>query len=184
MKVVFFGDSGVGKTTIINSFQSSPKAVEPTISASSINLSVKTDDQDVDLNIWDTAGQDAFQAVAPQYAHGAKAVVFVFALNDKSTFDNLESWYEILTNSISPTSTKMFIVGNKSDLQHVVTNDEITQYCEEKGIPYSEVSAKTNFGTNELLNSIANSLKDASFEMPEKVDFNQTNTKTDGGCSC
>lgn len=57
-KVVVIGDSGVGKTSLIQVFEHAKfsAAFKPTIGADFSNKEVIVDDRMVTLQIWDTAG--------------------------------------------------------------------------------------------------------------------------------
>ena len=76
IKVAFLGESGVGKTTIIQSFDNIDVPTQaPTLGASFSMHYVKVDDDVIRLKIWDTAGQEKFKSLAPLYYRDSKIIV-------------------------------------------------------------------------------------------------------------
>ena len=114
-KVVFVGDSGVGKTSIINSFLGRDVSnVRSTIGVDfyTINMSGKQ------LVIWDFAGQEWFRDIVVQFLTGAFVVVMVFDLSRPETLINLEKqWMNYVLEFNRP--AKVIIVGNKSDIKTI-----------------------------------------------------------------
>ena len=77
IKVVFLGESGVGKTSIILSFTNdtfSENEVQ-TIGASYTFKKIIRENDEVKLKIWDTAGQERFRSLAPMYYRDADVAV-------------------------------------------------------------------------------------------------------------
>jgi Ras-related protein Rab-7A len=63
LKVVFIGDSGVGKTSILEVYKNGKfhKSSKPTIGAEFLKKKVTFEDgSEVTLQLWDTAGQERF----------------------------------------------------------------------------------------------------------------------------
>ena len=77
-KVVFLGDPTAGKPLIIAN--SVPEGHVP------FKRSIKVDDVNVHLNIWDFGGPERFRAMAPMYFQNAVVAVFVFSLTDEDSF--------------------------------------------------------------------------------------------------
>lgn len=100
-KVVIIGDSGVGKTNILlrlcnNTFRHNYVA---TIGVDFQTKELLVDDTLIRLQIWDTAGQERYRTIQSVYYKGAVAIVLVYAINDRASFNNicklwvdLESW--------------------------------------------------------------------------------------------
>ena len=119
-KLVFVGDSGVGKTCIISRFTKNSFDVNPgsTIGASyaSKTIEIPGTDESLDLDIWDTAGQERYKALTKIFFQGAKMAILVYDITRKVSFDNLKnSWYPLLKEHGEP-DIVIGIAGNKSDL--------------------------------------------------------------------
>lgn len=161
MKVVLVGDSAVGKTSIINAINNKKLEItKPTINFAKSDLTVKASSgEEVTLCIWDTAGQEIYQSLAPMHVHNSKAQILVFDVNYELSFTNLQRWLEILEESNSLNC--IFIVGNKIDLpsdERQVSTDVAFDYATKINAKYVEVSAKTGDGIEELFEQIADQL--------------------------
>ena len=109
-KVVFIGESGVGKTSILiryskNEFKSNQL---PTISANFISKTVILDDENtgIKFEIWDTAGQEKYRSLAKVFYKNAGVCVFVYDITRKSSFKALKSFWinEVKNNTIKDCS--------------------------------------------------------------------------------
>ena len=48
------------------------------------------------MQIWDSAGQEKFKSLIPNYIRGASLVILVYDISNKKSFDNLNSWIEFI----------------------------------------------------------------------------------------
>eukprot|EP01126_Amoeba_proteus_P043958 TRINITY_DN4859_c0_g1_i10.p1 TRINITY_DN4859_c0_g1~~TRINITY_DN4859_c0_g1_i10.p1 ORF type:complete len:153 (-),score=17.78 TRINITY_DN4859_c0_g1_i10:570-1028(-) len=116
-KVVFVGDSTVGKTALVTRFvnkQFSERSIS-TIGASFHAQEVILDNGKVQFEIWDTAGQERFAPLVPMYYRGAHVAVVVFDLTNYDSFLRAQDWIEELLLKGNP-KTVIVLAGNKSDL--------------------------------------------------------------------
>ncbi|OHT01272.1 Ras-related protein Rab-6B [Tritrichomonas foetus] len=161
-KVVFVGDQAVGKTSIIKSILNQDYGnYEPTVGPEQSNITISVNSSKVELCLWDTAGQEVYQSLAPIYARNSEAAIMVFSVIDPTSFQNLSAWRDLLLNSSTLDSQNIYIVGNKTDLRDssedgdCVTTEEGLQYADELNSKYFEVSAKTGSNISELFQTIA-----------------------------
>ena len=82
---------------------------------------------------WDTAGEERFKSIGLSVVKNSQGIVFVFDLNDKSSFDNVKYWLketkEILDNPCA------VLFGNKNDQpkdQWKVTIEEAQEFAQKK----------------------------------------------------
>ena len=96
-KIITLGDSGVGKTSIINQYITG-NYIENTASTLGINYSYKkliiNKTQNILLKLIDTCGQEKYRALSKSYFKHADGVLYVFGLNDKESFDNIKEWMD------------------------------------------------------------------------------------------
>ena len=80
LKVVILGDSGVGKTSLMNQYVNKRFSAQykATIGADFLTKEVMIDDKLVTLQIWDTAGQERFQSLGVAFYRGADACILVY----------------------------------------------------------------------------------------------------------
>ena len=142
-KLILIGDVAVGKTSIINSFlgQKFSDEYEPSIGVDFFSKTIKYKDKLIKLQIWDSAGQEKFKSLIPNYIRGASLVILVYDISNKKSFYNLNSWIEFINTY---ENTNIIICGNKIDLKdkREVSYEEGKKFSEEKKMDFFEVSAK------------------------------------------
>ena len=79
-KIAFLGDSGVGKTSLINQFIYGTFSMthSPTIGIDYLSKIINTGERSIRLQIWDTAGQERFRSLIPSYIRDASAIIIVY----------------------------------------------------------------------------------------------------------
>jgi Ras-related protein Rab-18 len=116
IKLLILGDSGVGKSSLMNRFACDQfdEAIASTIGCDFRSAPVTVDDASVMLHIWDTAGQEQFRALSSSFYRGAHAALFVYDVSNSASFDHLPRWMtEALAHA--PDLVTM-LVANKIDL--------------------------------------------------------------------
>ena len=165
-KIIFLGESGVGKTSIISrymkNYQSSP---ENTLAAISINKNIKIDNLEVELQIWDTAGQEQYRSITSLFYKDALICILVYDVTKKTSFIQVkEYWY----NSVKENGMKdviIAIVGNKCDLfeEEEVSQEDGKHFGESINAIFKVVSAKEGIGIDKLFEEIIEKFKESQF---------------------
>ncbi len=152
-KVMILGDSGVGKTSILEQYvnKSFAGTYKVTIGADFLNKDLMLGSEAFKLQIWDTAGQEKYRSLGLAYYRGADACMFVFDVTDVRTFNNLGAWVETFFSEMPEKQTESFpivIVGNKTDKPgRTVSQEMARKWCHAHGgFSYFEVSAKSAAG--------------------------------------
>eukprot|EP00033_Pygsuia_biforma_P000270 GCRY01000334.1.p1 GENE.GCRY01000334.1~~GCRY01000334.1.p1 ORF type:complete len:204 (+),score=45.77 GCRY01000334.1:129-740(+) len=195
LKVIILGDSGVGKTSLMNQYVNKKfsNQYKATIGADFLTKEVLVDDRLVTMQIWDTAGQERFQSLGVAFYRGADCCVLVFDVNDSKTFDNLDSWRDEFLIQSNPRDANNFpfvVLGNKIDLegQRMVSQKRANGWCQSKGgIPFFETSAKEAINVEQAFQTIArNALKqesdDNEMDFPPPITLNQEKKEKKGCC--
>jgi len=164
LKVIILGDSGVGKTSLMNQYVNKKfsKQYKATIGADFLTKEVMIDDKLVTMQIWDTAGQERFQSLGVAFYRGADSCVLVYDITDPKSFESLESWMDEFLVQAAPTNADKFpfvVIGNKSDLastRRQVSDTRAKSWCTAKNdIPYFETSAKEAVNVDTAFQTIA-----------------------------
>ena len=196
MKVIILGDSGVGKTSLMNQYVSKKfsNQYKATIGADFLTKEVMVDDRLVTMQIWDTAGQERFQSLGVAFYRGADSCVLVFDVNLGKTFENLDSWRDeflIQAGPRDPDNFPFVVLGNKIDLenQRAVSQKRALQWCQAKGdIPYFETSAKEAINVETAFITVAkralNQESEEEIYLPDVINVNDDNKKKSGGGCC
>ena len=156
-KLVVMGDVSVGKTSILTRYinDTFDKFSESTIGAAFFTKKVTASTgENINLEIWDTAGQERYDSLLPMYYRGANIILFVFDLNNASSFNNLRTrWLDIINQS--GMNSIFFLIGNKCDLQqNIQDEDVINLLLNYDDVEYFKISAKKNEGLDELFTGI------------------------------
>ncbi|XP_076933485.1 ras-related protein Rab7-like [Bidens hawaiensis] len=181
LKVIVLGDSGVGKTSLMNQYvyKRFNKQYKATIGADFVTKELHIDDKLVTLQIWDTAGQERFHSLGVAFYRGADCCVLVYDVNIQKTFETLQTWHEEFLKQADPSEPERFpfvLLGNKVDTNggtsRAVSEKTAREWCALKGnIPYFETSAKENYNVDEAFLCVAKTAL-ASEHRPQ--DLNET----------
>lgn len=199
LKVIILGDSGVGKTSLMNQyvnkkFSSQYKA---TIGADFLTKEVMVDDKLVTMQIWDTAGQERFQSLGVAFYRGADCCVLVYDVNNNKSYESLGQWHDEFLVQASPRDPDNFpfvVLGNKIDVdesKRMVSQKRAMAFCQAKGnIPYFETSAKEAINVEQAFQTIAkNALQQETdvelySDMSDPIRIDSDNSKEFSGCAC
>eukprot|EP00477_Mikrocytos_mackini_P000045 GAHX01000045.1.p1 GENE.GAHX01000045.1~~GAHX01000045.1.p1 ORF type:complete len:224 (+),score=44.45 GAHX01000045.1:48-674(+) len=190
-KIIIIGNSGVGKTSILNRY-STKKFDVNFISTVGIDFKTRVKTicgKKVKIQLWDTAGQERFQKIAQAYFKGADAFIFVFNVKDKASYDAIDSWMEkVNEKNDSPKSyVKKVIAGNQNDCppeERIVSVEEGKQLAEKFGVDYYDVSAASGDKIDELFDTLSQQVVEGMMMDNSGNDENNNVLKdTDGGSS-
>ena len=94
------------------------------------------------------------------YYREAGVIIIVFDVTDRKTFDDWDNWIRNVRHQ-GASNALIILVANKVDLkrEREVTSSEARRFCEANRVTYSEISANTGQGIEELFGSIAEDLK-------------------------
>jgi small GTP-binding protein len=157
-RVVLIGDPSVGKTSILTALigdQFNPFE-QNTITANWHLHIEEVNSERVELQIWDTAGQECYRSIGPLYYRLAVAGIVVFDVTSLTSFANVRSWVTAF-HEAAGTNVSVFLVGNKIDLvdQRLVQFDDASQFANEQKHTSFETSARSCIGIHELFQAVA-----------------------------
>lgn len=160
IKVVFCGDTAVGKTAIIHFFtEKEPgKNLQPTIAATYKKLVMNENNGEVTLEIWDTAGEEKYSSPITGCFKDAQVVVIVYDITELRTFSDIENrWIQLVLDN-SPVDVKIIVVGNKLDLKdhRAVSINQASKYVSSAKLhSFFETSAISGENISNLFKDIA-----------------------------
>ncbi|XP_073444072.1 ras-related protein Rab-37 isoform X6 [Dendrobates tinctorius] len=146
-KTILVGDSSVGKTSLLVQFDQGkflPGSFTSTVGIGFTNKMVTVDGMNVKLQIWDTAGQERFRSVTHAYYRDAQALLLLYDITSKTSFDNIRAWLTEV-HEFAHKDVVIMLLGNK-----------------EYGIPFMETSAKTGVNVELAFMAVAKELKQRS----------------------
>ena len=155
-KVVLVGESGVGKTCIIqryinNSYNENTESTQAS-TYSYKTVEYKDFNKSISFDIWDTAGQELYRAVAKNFYINASIGLLVYDIKRKESFEAIKNyWFEELKSS-GEDNMIFGVAGNKCDLfqQEQVTEEEGKKFAKSIGAVFHLTSCKESIGIDEL----------------------------------
>ena len=148
IKIILLGDTGVGKTSIINRFINSKfdPFNENTIVSTFSTKEIIKNDVLYRMNLWDTMGQEKYKSITDIFIKGSNIVILVYSVDSLTSLENLDYWYNSLKKILIDDKYILAIIGNKSDLimegEDVVSEEEGRKYAEGKMDKFKLISSK------------------------------------------
>uniref|UniRef100_A0A2K5HE82 RAB37, member RAS oncogene family n=1 Tax=Colobus angolensis palliatus TaxID=336983 RepID=A0A2K5HE82_COLAP len=124
------------------------------------NKVVTVDGVRVKLQIWDTAGQERFRSVTHAYYRDAQALLLLYDITNKSSFDSIRAWLTEI-HEYAQRDVVIMLLGNKADMssERVIRSEDGETLAREYGVPFLETSAKTGMNVELAFLAIAKELK-------------------------
>ena len=159
MKIIVIGNGQVGKSTLTVKFVKNifTTQYKQTLGVDFLNIKkyIKKIDQEIDFYIWDTAGQDTYNAITRRYYRGADACLIVFSINDRNSFNQVKSWHQKMLQECGniPSALVMSKIDLKDDIK--VDNKEAEQLANELKMKLFKVSSKEGIQVDECFEYLA-----------------------------
>ena len=154
INLILIGESKVGKSCFLTRYYDN-KFSNNFMTSVGIDKGIKIikiKDTTYKLILWDTAGQERFRSLPEKYYQNADGVLLLFDVSNKKSFENVDIWVESIKKSVkSTTSKKVFLIGNKIDLERVVKKEEAIKKADDYGFKYFEASCKINMNLTEIM---------------------------------
>lgn len=177
LKVIILGDSGVGKTSLMQQFVNGKFShqYKATIGADFLTKELTIDDKTVTMQLWDTAGQERFQSLGVAFYRGADCCVLVYDVTNQKSFENISLWKDeflIQANVKNPENFPFVIIGNKVDVDEskkIISNKKAQQFANNLGnLPLFQTSAKEAVNIDQAFDVIARN----ALQQEENDEFN------------
>ena len=195
LKLVILGEGRVGKTSILSKYFTKKfnEGEKSTTNPSFYKMTKEYQGKTVNFNIWDTAGQEQFNALNTLYYQNAVGALLVYDVSIVETFDKVKDWVHTLQEAVGKDIT-FVIAGNKIDLisdkNMKDKNDaKINQYCTQQNCKHFYTSAKTGYNLNETFESLVKSVLEKVMKNNHQGNKKkglsikeQSKTKKDKGC--
>lgn len=182
VKILLVGDSGVGKTCLLlryndNYFQDN---FVSTIGVDFRSKLIEYNHHKVNIQVWDTAGQDKFRSITSTYYRGAEGVMIAFDVTNANSIKRIKYWQEEVYNNIERNiSIPIILVGNKIDLleKREVSYEEGERIANELNMDYFECSSKTNEGVEEAFDYMISKIKPSNFSLASRLKIEEDEQK-------
>ena len=181
-KVVLIGESGVGKTCIINQFNDGKFDPNIKISISAQFCRKKIDlpnGESITMDIWDTVGQETFRSITQIFYTHAKVAVIVYDVTNKKSFEEAKNYWYKKIQELDDKDIIIALVANKYDLyeKKQVSNEEGEAYAKSIKAIFGFTSAKNNTGIKTLFENIAMKIKQKKDNKSNETNINNINNE-------
>ena len=122
IKIILLGDSGVGKTSLLNCLEPNDINLnqKKTISLEYFNYIIKANNNIIRMQIWDTVGHEKFNSIISNYYKTTDVAIFMYSIDNIESFNNINNWFNELNdkgNNDNNIKTIKILLGNKNDLE-------------------------------------------------------------------
>jgi len=173
IKLVVIGDGAVGKTCLLISYANNrfPEDYIPTVFDNYV-VNITAGDQNIELGLWDTAGQEEYDRLRPLSYANANVFLICFSVVNPTSYENVSSkWYPEVIHFCP--DVPQILVGTKTDLrkdesiveklkssgQNPVTTEQGESLAKKiKAIKYLECSAKTGENLKQVFDEAVKSV--------------------------
>ena len=182
-KIILVGDSGVGKTSIINRYLNKfNEKITATVSTSYYNKIEIINNYKLNFQIWDTVGQEQYRSLNSLFFKDAYICLMVYDITKESTFKSIKDyWYEsVINNGLE--GVIFGLAGNKNDLynEEKVDKNEARELSKEINAIFKFTSAKQNVCIIELFRELGERFLNSNFMLDiGKEYFGDDNFKID-----
>ena len=168
-KLVFVGDVGVGKTSVMNRFITDQFSDDydvtiikyiikflyfyknqSTIGVDFATKTIEYKDNSLKLQMWDSAGLERYRALIPSYVRGASIIFIIYDISSLDSFNNLPTWINFI-KQVNTDNSMIVLCGNKTDLGRKVTTQEGKALANKEKMLFFEVSAKNGENINKMM---------------------------------
>ena len=148
IKIILLGESGVGKTSIINVYQMETfkENVVSNLCCSNVNKTINIGNKEYILEIWDTAGQEKFRSLNQLFINDSNIIILVYDISNYNSFLELNYWNDYINERLNSKNFIVGLIGNKADLfeDEQVTKQEGIKYASDIDAYFSLISAKSD----------------------------------------
>lgn len=184
--IVIVGDENVGKTCILNKYCNNQFSFSKK-KQKSLEIYKKTitiNGEEIRLKLWDTQYNESYFKLNKQIYERADCIIYACSLNNKDSFANIDSWYQILSDNIELSNKQMMILVNKCDLEEerAVSKEEMKQKADSLDMTYYEVSALNGNGLENAFKAILTKVVSTYSKTGDSQELKQDENTNSSNC--
>ena len=188
VKIMFKGNSSVGKTSIIKRYS---KNIFSTSYISTLGIdfeskNINIDNKIINLQIWDTAGQEKYKVLSKNYYNNSNAFIIVYDITNLESFESVMNWIDQIKEN-APENVKSILLGNKSDLEEKrkISEEEGKNLAKKININFYETSAQNGANIEKAIdNLVKDVINDENFIKENTTKLHRNKLKTEKKKKC
>lgn len=150
-KIVFIGECGTGKTSIIHKYlYNNIDYINPSIAANFFKKNFNYNKTEIEYEIWDISGNPRFKRLSHLYLRNADIIFLVFDINQKYTLSIMNSYLKMAKIK----DTKIMLIINKYDADKYIDTSDFENFSNSNNIAFLKTSAVNNLNIDTLFNNI------------------------------
>ena len=140
IKIILLGESGVGKTNLINVFigREFNQHSEATSMSYNFEGEINYKKKPYKYFIWDTCGMEKYRSINKMFIRDSKIILIVYSIVDKRSFNEVDFWINFVKENVGGDKYIIALVANKSDLfeEQIVMEEDGREIAEKYGIEF------------------------------------------------
>ncbi|XP_065664367.1 ras and EF-hand domain-containing protein isoform X2 [Hydra vulgaris] len=171
-KIIFIGDSNVGKTSFIRRvcFGKFRASREETRISDFSTICVNSEGKNITLNLWDTLGQERFNSIPPSYFRRSDIVVLMYDVTEDTSFFSVKNWIRKI-HDLTDENVFLMIIANKIDLDEKILCEKGRDLAKDHDAIFIETSAKTGENIDLFCQMVLSTLLDREDTALIRKDF-------------
>ena len=145
IKIILLGETGVGKTNLINAFfgLKFQDQIDSTLASYCNEGKFNYNNESYNYAVWDTAGQEKFRAISKLFIRDAQIILIVYSIINRKTFEQVNFWLNFVKENVENNTYILGLVANKIDLyeHQIVKDEEGIKIAKENNIDFLVTSA-------------------------------------------
>ena len=161
IKVANIGKHCIGKTSLFHAIVEDKKFSDDynmSIGAELLVKNIKKDNLDLNLYLWDMAGQHKFQFLVNSYIEGVKVILFCYSSNDYDSYKDMIERHDYYKENKKLENKHIVITMTKADIPKKFDNAEYLglKFSNRYGYKFISTSASTKEGIDDLIEELIN----------------------------
>ena len=192
VNIMLLGNTEVGKTTFLQQYikKSFKEVGMMTVGVDSETIDIIIDNKKkVKTKIWDTAGQEKYQAIFRAHYQKADGMILMYSVIERFSFDKIQDWINSIKDS-SREGITIFLISNKNDYpekQKEVTSEEGKALAKQLSLPFYEITSKDYSQVaqvmHDIVKEVVNKDEDGLFRV-EPLVLTKEKIKEKKKCNC
>ena len=139
---------------------------------------IQVNERNVRVQIWDTAGQEAFRSITRSYYKSSTCAFIIYDITNKKSFSNVASWLNECRDMCYK-DILICLVGNKTDLENkrIVSKEEGQKFADDNGLLFFETSAQDGTNIEELFTQATSNIVNKVESGKIQIDTHSTGIK-------
>ena len=192
VNIMLLGNTEVGKTTFLQQYI---KKTFKEVGMMTVGVDLETIDIIIDnkkkvkTKIWDTAGQEKYQAIFRAHYQKADGMILMYSVIERFSFDKIQDWINSIKES-SREGITIFLISNKNDYpekQKEVTSEEGKALAKQLSLPFYEITSKDYSQVaqvmHDIVKEVVNKDEDGLFRV-EPLVLTKEKVKEKKKCNC